>query len=361
MDILPFDGNGTAESPYGADAITGLTASASLRALDAFGRTILHGPDVDETPSATETLEKVRGLHEMRYEPPSYGAPQQAAHWEEMARACMRQVTDQVRNALAEVENVSGLTPAVLGDTGTLDQRLAEFRAHIRAEQPVVSVSATGSLSRWLATDDRTAMSLSILTYIPGRPCYSAQVTPAAALLSDCSGSWRMTLADGWRGMDGLPLVVESHPNYVVLPRALEDRAPELRKHYSDPIFPHDTSSAIAQAVLGGAVPAAVHMTEHVLNSAIIPVAIGHGMIVVLQDTGEILEKPWAASKYLFKALKGETECAEGVVVARRLLDARRVLRVVKNATAPEQVDPLAPFDDVDEYDGYDFDGPDQA
>ncbi|MFF2101174.1 hypothetical protein [Streptomyces sp. NPDC058202] len=361
MDITPFDGNGTTDAPYGADAVTGLTASASLRALDAFGRTNLHGPDVDTVTSEAETLGKVLRLHEMPYEPPSYGAPQQQAYWEEAAHACMRMVTDQVRAVLADVVNASGQTPTVLGDTGTLDERLAQFRAHVRAEKPVVSVSVTGSMSTWLATQDRMAMSLSILTYIPGRPCYSAQVTPDAALLSDCAGSWRMTLADGWRGMDGLPLVVESHPSYVVLPRALEDRAPELRKHYSEPIFARDTSSAIAQAVLGGAVPTAVHMTEHVLNSAIIPVAIGHGMIVVLQDSGEIIEKPWAASKYLFKALKGESECAEGLVVARRLLDARRVLRAVKNATAPEQIDPLTPFDDVDEYDGYDFDGPDHA
>ncbi|MET8223159.1 hypothetical protein [Streptomyces sp. NPDC005301] len=359
MDNLPFEGNGTPEAPYGADATTGLAASAGLRALDAFARRVHNGPDIDETPSEAEMLEKVRDLHEMRYVPP--GAPHREAHWDEMARRCMREVTAEVRHAVTEVTNVSGQVPAVLGDEGTLDERLAEFRACVRGGRPVVSVSATGSFSRWLAARDTMAISLSTFTYIPERPVYAAQVTPEAALLSDCAGSWRMTLADGWLAMSGVPLVADEHPGYVVLPRPLEDRAPQLRKHYTSPMFPYDTSSAIAQAVLGGAVPAAVHVTEHVLDSAIIPVAIGHGMIVMFQDSGEILEKPWAASKYLFKALKGETEFGEGLVVARRLLDARRVIRVVRNVTSqdPDQFDPLMPFDDIDEDDGFRFDGPD--
>lgn len=362
---MPFYGDGSPQAPYGADAISGESAYVCLQQLDAFRREVLCGPDMSaDHLTDEEKLEKVRELHEMRYIPPGYSGQEQ--HWEADAAILMRRLTQRLQAVLAGVVNASGQVPIVLGGHGTLDERLATFRTCVRDERPVVSVSASGSLSRWLATGDSTAMSLSVITYIPGRPLYAVLVTPTTALLSDCAGSWRLTLQDGWLAMTGTPLIADPHPGYVVLPYSLADHAPQLREYYAEPLFPYDTSSAIAEAVLGGAVPVAVHLTEHVLNSAILPVAIGHGMIVAQQDSGELLEKPWAASKHLFKSLKGEIEFGEGLVIARDIFDARRVIRVLKKTTnqgpdLSELSDPLTPFDFVDEDDGFDFDGPRDA
>ncbi|MFD6491610.1 hypothetical protein ACFV99_08260 [Streptomyces sp. NPDC059944] len=362
MDTMPFYGDGSPRAPFGADAISGLSARVCLEQLDDFRREATFGLDMSANHlTDQEMLEKVRELHEMRYIPPGHHGQEQ--QWEDGAANLMLRLTRRLRAALARVTNASGQVPTVLGESGTLDERLAAFRVCLREERPVVSVSASGCLSRWLATGDPMAMCLSVITYIPGRPVYAVLVTPTTALLSDCAGSWRLTLSDGWLAMTGTPLIAAPHPGYVVLPHSLADHAAALRDHYAEPLFPFDTSSAIAQAVLGGAVPVAVHLTEHVLNSAILPVAIGHGMIVVQQDSGELLEKPWAASKHLFKSLKGETEFGRGLVIARNVFAARRVIRVLKKMTGsgPDLVDPLVPFDFVDEDDGFDFDGPRDA
>jgi hypothetical protein len=345
---LPFAGDGQKE-PFGADGITGLAAQATLRTLEACVRDIAYGQDLEQELTADQKFDKVRELRNEwsrspRHHPPA-GVPSQEEYWDAKAAAAMRRITQAVQDVLQEVANVSGQPITVLGSDGSLAERTEAFRARVRAGLPVVSICTSGCMRRWLATGDPTAASLSILTYIPGRPLYAATVTAHTALLSDCSGSWRLTLADGWQAMTGEPLVADPAPGYIVLPNSLEPLAPGLRKYYAEPIFAHDTSSAIARAVLGGAVPVAVHFTGHVLESAILPVAIGHGMIVRFQSSGELLEKPWAASKYMYKAVTGEIPFEEGLVIARDLWAARRVSRVLTRETALlEQTDPLDAF-----------------
>ncbi|MGC3000622.1 hypothetical protein ACPF8X_20250 [Streptomyces sp. G35A] len=352
---LPFAGDGQKE-PFSADAITGLAAHAALRMMEACTREVAYGQDLERDLTAEQKLDKVLALRNEwsrspRHRPPA-GVPSQEEYWDTKATAAMHRITRAAEEALQEVTNVSGQPITVLGSDGSLTARTEAFRAHVRAGRPVVSICASGCMRRWLATGDSTAASLSIITYIPGRPLYAATVTAHAALLSDCSGSWRLTLADGWQAMTGEPLVADPAPGYIVLPNSLGRLAPGLRDHYANPLFAYDTSSAIARAVLGGAVPVAVHFTGHVLESAILPVAIGHGMIVRFQGSGALLEKPWAASKYMYKAVTGEIPFEEGLVIARDLWAARRVSRVLARETALlERSDPLDAFteDELDD------------
>jgi hypothetical protein len=268
----------------------------------------------------------------------------------------MGRVVSDVQTALGDACKVFGQPITVLGSHGSLAERMEAFRARVKTEQPVVSISASGSMRRWLTTRDATATSLSIITYIPEHPLYAAAVTPTTALLSDCSGSWRLTLTDGWQAMAGDPLIADPAPDYVLLPRSLEHLKSRIRRHYKEPLFPYDSSAAIVQAVLSGAVPVAVHFTEHALDSAILPVAIGHGMIVRLQNNGDLLEKPWEASKYMYKAVTGEVSFSDSLVIARDIWDARRVSRILTRETALlEQLNPLDAFLD-EEDDFFDFD-----
>ncbi|MGW1622459.1 hypothetical protein, partial [Streptomyces sp. NPDC002172] len=318
----PFAGDGQ-QHPYGADGITGLAAHTALRMLDILAREVTHGQDLDQDLPDNEKLDKVMRLTDLWTQPsltrPPAGIPRQAEYWDAQAIDAKRRIAQAVQASLQEVTNTSGQPITVLGADGTLAERNAAFRACVQGNRPVVSVSASGCLRRWLATADPTAASLSIVTFIPDKRLYAAVVTPTAALLSDCSGSWRLTLHNGWQAMTGEPLVAEPAPGYVVLPRSLEHLAPRLREHYEEPIFPIDTTSAIVQAVLGGAVPVAVHFTEHVLDSAILPVAIGHGMIVCFRENGAIIEKPWDASRYMYNAVQGKITFGEGLVIARDL------------------------------------------
>ncbi|MFD9322770.1 hypothetical protein ACFWDQ_34845 [Streptomyces sp. NPDC060053] len=363
---FPFDGDGQL-APFGADGITARAAHAALHELDALGRETARGQDLTQDLPETEKLDKVLDLRTLwqpdRNRPPS-GIPRQAEYWDDKAVQARRRLTRAVERKLHEVSNISGKPVTVLGADGCLDERTSAFRACVAQDRPVVSVSDSGCLRRWLSTNDSNATSLSIITFIPGRPLYAAVVTAGTALLSDCSGSWRLTLADGWQAMTGEPLVADPDPNYIVLPRALEHLAAGLCKHYEEPIFPRDTSSAIAQAVLGGAVPVAVHFTEHVLNSAIFPVAVGHGMAVRV-DTGKLIEKPWDASRHLYKALTGEIAFGDEHVIARDMWAIKRATRVLaRERHLAARTHPLdAPFDTAYEDDlfGFDFEDPDDA
>ncbi|MGW1326636.1 hypothetical protein ACWD64_29340 [Streptomyces antibioticus] len=334
---FPFDGDGRS-APLGADGVTARAAHAALLELDALRR------------------ETARGQEPAPDLPPS-GVPRQTEYWVGKAVRARRRLTDAVAKNLRAVSNVGGRPVTVLGADGCLDERTLAFRARVARDEPVVSVSDSGCLRRWLSTTDGNAASLSIITYVPGRPLYAAVVTAGAALLSDCSGSWRLTLADGWQAMTGEPLVADPDPDHIVLPQALEHLAPGLSRHYAEPIFPRDTSSAIARAVLGGAVPVAVHFTEHVLNSAILPVAVGHGMAVRV-DSGRLIEKPWDASRHLYQALTGEIPFGEEHVIARDMWAIKRATRVLaRERHLAARTHPLdAPFDTAYEDDLFDFD-----
>ncbi|MEV3958475.1 hypothetical protein [Streptomyces albogriseolus] len=355
---LPFHLDGRNE-PFGADVVTGLAAQAALRALDTVSREVTTGQDMNQKLEPDQALAKVLALQDEwstspRHSPPA-GVPGQEECWNGKATVVMGRVVSDVQAALGDVGKVSGQPVTVLGSDGSLTERMEAFQARIKARQPVVSVSATGCMRRWLTTRDDTATSLSILTYIPEYPLYAATATPTTALLSDCSGSWRLTLADGWQAMAGDPLIADPAPDYVLLPRTLEHLASRIRRHYKEPLFPYDSSAAIVHAVLSGAVPVAVHFTEHVLDSAILPVAIGHGMLVRLQNSGDLLEKPWEASKYMYKAVTGEVPFSDSLVIARNIWDARRVSRILARETALlEQLNPIDAFLD-DEDDLFDY------
>lgn len=360
---LPFHLDGRTE-PFGADVVTGLAAHAALRALDLVSREITSGQDMNQKLEPDQALAKVLALQDEwssspRNRPPA-GVPRQEECWNAKADAVMGRVVSDVEAVLTtgEMDRFCGQPITVFGSHGSLAERMEAFRARVRAGQPVVSVSASGCMRRWLTTRDATATSLSIITYIPGHPLFAAAVTPTTALLSDCSRSWRLTLADGWQAMAGEPLIADPAPDYVLLPRSLEHLASRIRKHYKEPLFPYDSSAAIVQAVLSGAVPVAVHFTEHVLDSAILPVAIGHGMIARLQNNGDLLEKPWEVSKYMYKAVTGEVPFSDSLVIARNIWDARRVSRILARETALlEQVNPLDAFlDEEDDLFGFDED-----
>ncbi|MFI8191631.1 hypothetical protein ACIF8T_22900 [Streptomyces sp. NPDC085946] len=351
MHELPDALSNGPQAPLGAGGVTAHVCDTTLRMLGTFGREKIYGQDMGEELSQDERDAKVFALLGQRYIPPGFAT--QDAYWAARADACRRRLAEAVQEAVTGIKNESGRTPTVLGADGTPREREAEFRALVRAEQPVVSVSFTGSPRRWLATGDPQATSVSVTTFIPGRPLYAAEVTTDTALLSDCSGSWRLSRDDGWLAMTGEPTVADEDPNYVVLPHAMMDSASRMRRHYREPLFPFDTSSAVAQAVLGGAVPVAFHLTEPVLNSAVIPVAIGHGMIVMFLDSGELLEKPWAASRHMYKAVIGETSFGD-FIIARNLLAARRIRRILLDEILVEDPDPLAPFGDLD--DDFDLD-----
>ncbi|MGV9420000.1 hypothetical protein ACWDO6_21175 [Streptomyces sp. NPDC003674] len=334
------------KEPLNAGGITAHACDTALRMMDAFGHEKVYGQDMEAELSQEERDAKVLALLGQRYIPP--GIHTQDAYWEAQARTHERRLVHSVRNTLTSLDNESGRPLTVLGDEGTLAEREEEFRALVKAEQPAVSVAFTGSLRRWLSASDATATSIAITAYLPDRPLYAALVTPKTALLSDCSGSYRLSLDDGWLAMTGEPTVAEPDPNCVVLPHSMMDQASGIRRHYSDPFFPYDTSSAIAQAVLGGAVPGAVHLREPVLNSAIIPVAVGHGMIVRFLDSGKVLKEPWDASRHLYKAVTGEIAFGD-FVVARNRWDAHRISRILRNdADDLDPLDPLAPYDDFD-------------
>ncbi|MEG3632103.1 hypothetical protein [Streptomyces poriticola] len=352
MHDLPEALSNGPKQPLGAGGVTAHVCGTALRMLDVFDDEKIYGQDMDEPLTQDEQDEKVLALLGQRSIP--LGVPSQDAHEEAQANACRTRLVEAAERTLNGIENEGGRTPTVLGAAGTPEQREAEFRTHVRAEQPVVSVSFTGSLRRWLSTGDTQATSISVTTYIPGRPLYAAQVTAGTALLSDCSGAWRLTKS-GWLAMSGEPVVAEEDPNYVVLPHSMMDGASRMRSHYAEPLFPFDTSSAVVQAVLGGKVPVAFHLTEPVLNSAIIPVATGHGMIVLSLDSGEVLEKPWDASRYMYRAVTGEQSFGD-FIIARDLWAARRISRVLRTEALPaEDLDPLAPLDDLDDDFGFDF------
>ncbi|WP_060880967.1 hypothetical protein [Streptomyces scabiei] len=79
-------------------------------------------------------------------------------------------------------------------------------------------------------------------------------------------------------------------------------------------------------------------------------------MIVRLQESGELLEKPWEASKYMYKAVAGEVPFGDGLVIARDIWDARRVSRILARETALlEQINPIDAFldDEDDDLFGY--------
>ncbi|MFE3269941.1 hypothetical protein [Streptomyces sp. NPDC059215] len=343
-------------APYGSAGIANTAARTSLKAIATVEHQTVYGQNMEDRLPENGMLEKILTWQEQHYIPPDIpqGVPGQEEVWKQQAADATGVIVNAVREAVAAIENISGRTPVVLGDEGTLDERAEEFRRCVHDKQPVVSVAISGSMRRWLSVHDTDAMSLHIYTHMPEQPLHTALVTRTAAMLSDCSGAWRVPRSGEPLAMSGEPLVPHPDPQFAIFPSALEEHAAGLRKYYKTPIFPRDTSAAIARAMLDGATPVAVHVPEHVLNSAIVPVAIAHGLVGRLQKTGTLMEKPHQATEYLFQALMGDVEFGEGLVIAREMWDERRVRRILSRILHPDDTDPYD--DELDEYDGYGLD-----
>ncbi|MFE4824785.1 hypothetical protein ACFRFU_52355 [Streptomyces sp. NPDC056704] len=327
----PFAGDGD-QVPYKADGIAGTTAQAVFRSLQDIGKDLEQGLDMEEKLPQDEELRHVRDLESL-YEgqrPPWSGREGQARYWDELEASLLPRIAGDVQSALEKVNNTSGVPLSVIGAKGSLEERTDEFREHILSGRPVVSISVTGCLRRLFATGDARSASVSILVWLPGHPLHAAVVTTQSALMSDCSNAHRLRPNGEWVQMLGEPLIPDPEPGYVVLPRSLSRLEARLRREYSDPIFVDDTASTIIQAVLNRAVPAAVHFSEGVLNSAIVLVSAGHGMAVRLYSGGKVMN-PWGASKILYRAATGNTPFVEGLVIAREEVTALRLSRIVED------------------------------
>ncbi|GGX97510.1 hypothetical protein [Streptomyces fructofermentans] len=325
----PFPGDG-AEHPYRADGIAGLSASTIFGTLRTIRQELEQGRDADQPLPQDEELRHVRDLESLDDPcPPWNGLAAQAHFWDTLEASLMPRIAGEVQAALERVTNTAGVPITVIGAKGSLDERTAEFREHVLSGRPVVSISATGCLRRLFATGDAASASLSVLVWLPNHPLHAAAVTVESALMSDCTNAHRLLPCGTWIQMLGEPLVPDPEPGCIVLPRSLSGLETGLRREYQHLLFVDDTSSAIIQAVLNRAVPAAVHFSEGVLNSAIVLVSAGHGMAVRLYGSGGSATKPWDASKILYKAATGGTPFVEGLVIARDEITARRLGRIV--------------------------------
>jgi len=244
------------------------------------------------------------------------------------------------------VANVSGQPVTVLGAGGTLDERAAAFRTCIREGRQVVSMSASGCLGRWLATHDPAATSLSIITYIPERPVYAAMVTANTALLSDCSGSWRLTLTDGRQAMTGEPLVAEPAPGYIVLPRTPRPRpAQALRR--TDLPQRHQLRHRPGRPRRRRPRRRPLHRTRPGLRALPRRRRPRHDRPRRQRGTHR---KALGRSRRLYKALTGDITFGDEPVIARDMWAIRRATRVLAHARHPEEQphpldDPLDAFD----------------
>ncbi|MGW0801242.1 hypothetical protein [Streptomyces sp. NPDC002692] len=305
----------------------------------------------------TGMREKAAAWHEQRYIPPDppRGVPGLDEIWKQKAADAWQAIVDAARQAVTSVDNISGRTPVVLGDEGTLEERAEEFRRCVHGRQPVVAVSSSGSMRRWVSVKDTDAMSVSIYTHLPEqRPLHTALVTSTAALLYDASGAWRIPRTGEALAITGEPIQPDRDPQFALFPHTMQEHAVRLRNHVAAPMFPYDTSAGIARAMLDGAAPAAIYVAEHVLTSAIVPVAISHGLIGRLQKTNTLMEKPDQATEYLFQVLMGETEFSADWVIAHEIWHEKSLRRALNRTLHPDDEDPYD--DDLDEYDRYSFD-----
>ncbi|WP_405833947.1 hypothetical protein [Streptomyces sp. NBC_01176] len=355
----PFPGDGV-EVPYRADGIAGLSASTIFGTLRTIRQELEQGQDADQKLPQDDELRHVRALESLDDPcPPWSGRAGQTRFWDTFEASLMPRIVGAVHTALERVSNTAGVPITVIGAKGSLEERTEEFREHILSGRPVVSISATGCLRRLFVTGDANAASLSVLVWLPDHPLHAAAVTAESALMSDCTNAHRLLPSGTWIQMLGEPLVPDPEPGYIVLPRSVTGLEKRLRREYQNLIVVDDTSSAIIQAVLSRAVPAAIHFSEGVLNSAIVLVSAGHGMAVRLYSNGGNVTEPWGASKILYKAATGNTPFVEGLVIARDEITARRLGRIVEDETdrlrQPDLTDDLNDLDDRDDRDDEDL------
>lgn len=319
-------------SPYGSGGIVRIAAEASYDALHALRDDSVQPPDVNGRPAGFDALQAVRGLLGP-YEPartagPPVGVVEQERSWGDMAAALLPGIVSAVGTAVRHLENRSGQPVEVVGAHGDAAQRLAELREFMRAGRPVVSVSATGPLDRLLITGRPDVASLSLLCWMPEQPLAAATVTTESVLTADCSDAYRLRHRPReWEQLLDDTKYPVPQPGYVVLPDSLAWDRERVLTEFAHPEFVEETTSAIIQAVLNHSVPAAIHVSGDVLNSAILLVAAGHGLSVRLHTSEGAALTPWDASKMLFKAVRAGDPVIPGLVVARDDVTALRLAR----------------------------------
>ncbi|MEU1516231.1 hypothetical protein ABZ490_29530 [Streptomyces sp. NPDC005811] len=336
-------GNGSEESPLNAAGIAAVTAQTLLDEIREIRREMTEGQDVDEPvlDDPDDMAERVREILSTAEHPPSRpgGRAGQEFAWDQFAAQLLPRLVGKVEAALARCTNTGGMPVTVIGAKGDLSERTRMFAELILSKRPCVSISVTGCLRRLFATGNPTAASLSILVHLPDTPLHAATVTKHSALMSNCSYAHRLTERGEWVQMAGEPLIPDPEPGYVLLPNSLEHMEEALRRAgYTKVQFVDaaEITPAVIEAVLEHAVPAAIHCSGHVLNSAVALVASRHGMAVRLYGpNGKALE-PWAASKMICNAVTGDQPFLEGLIIARDPMAAMRIGRIVNDELGRE-------------------------
>ncbi|MFC4507157.1 MULTISPECIES: hypothetical protein [Streptomyces] len=153
--------------------------------------------------------------------------------------------------ALADIVNTAGIPAVAVRAKGDLDERTRLAGEQILTKRPCASISPTGDLRRIYRHEGLGAAG----EPLPGPPTYQE--------------------------MAGVPAVPDARPGSVLLPDTLDHLEGLLRSAgYRDIDFVPATrmTPAVIAAVLEHAVPAAIHCSGHVLDSAIALVASRHGM-----------------------------------------------------------------------------------
>ncbi|WP_200309117.1 hypothetical protein [Streptomyces adelaidensis] len=253
------------------------------------------------------------------------GVPARELSWEERVTDVREGLFRVAETVLGELGEEMGTSLFLIGAEGSRAERRELFRDRIRAGRPTVSLAETGSLETLLVGGDARAASLSILVWLPNWPLAAATVTLESALTADCTSAYRLSVAGEWELLTEDTPAATPGPGYLVVPWSLVSRVDRLTAAYPRIEFHDETTSVIIQAVLNHSVPAAIHPSGDVLDSAVLLIAAAHGLAVRLYDAKGAPMVPWEASKLLFRAVKEGEPTLPGVVIARDEFTAQRV------------------------------------
>ncbi|MFF7261707.1 hypothetical protein ACFZCL_15675 [Streptomyces sp. NPDC008159] len=265
--------------------------------------------------------------------PLSRGASGESSLEEECADFLARlfRVAREVLDGLGEE---MGTPIALIGAEGKHEERLELFRRHVLDRRPVVSVSVTGCPQALLIRGDARAASLSVLVWLPSPPLAAATVTLESALIADCTSAYRLSPEGEWEELTEDTPAVSPGTGYLVFPWSMVARADLLTKEFPKIEFQEETTSAIIQAVLNHRVPAAIHPSGEVLDSAILLVAAAQGLTVRLHDVEGTPMTALEASKMLFRAVREGSPTLPGVIIARGQETAQSVAELLGGVRA---------------------------
>ncbi|MEC7053602.1 hypothetical protein RFN57_15075 [Streptomyces violaceochromogenes] len=321
-----------------------MTAETLYRELNQIRREMTEGRDVDDAfpdddPGAM--VDRVRALAEGNEYPSGrpVGRAGQAFAWDQFDAQLLPRLIGKVEGTLAGTVNTAGIRATFIGAKGDLAERTRMFSDQLLAKRPCVSISITGNPRRLFVYGHSMAASLSVLVHLPGSPLHAATVTQRTALMSSCSDAHRLARSGDWVHMAGAPLVPDADPGCVLLPNSLRHLEEPLRRAgYTEVEFVpvEQITPAVIEAVLEHAVPAAIHCSGHVLNSAIALVASRHGMTVRLYGANGKALEPWAASQMICEAATSGHPYLQGLIIARYATAALQIGRILDEDRAGE-------------------------